>query len=342
METPNVYVDIGSASCWSPGYKKVINQVAKLINYYDGKIVKNNVSEVHFCSDFIGLDIDRLGIQRRERWIMRANKFNTYYDCNKFSGISLAQTEGELEIPDNDGNYIETGIVLGQGDIMLRIYDKVFEIKRNKSKHSLFASVWGKQEYDEQPVTRVEYQLRKKVLKQFRIRTLEDLYSKINSVWQYCTCHWSRYCSGPIDKINRHQDRAEIHEFWQAVQSLDWKSQSPAIRQKTIPQKDEHSLADQMVGCAINIAAINRYPADTVDNIRGAVHFAIEEWFRRKGNEINKKTGRPVLLEKMEKTTNDVWPYGYGEVHGYTQRDIESGFLTEVNEIHFHQSSMEN
>ena len=57
MKTPNILVDIGSASCWSPGYKTVLEYVTKLLRTYGGKVIKNSVSEVHFCIDFIGLPI---------------------------------------------------------------------------------------------------------------------------------------------------------------------------------------------------------------------------------------------------------------------------------------------
>ncbi len=58
MLTPNVWVDIGSASCWSPGYNEVIHFVSKLLNLWNGKIIKNSVSEVHLCTDFIGIDVN--------------------------------------------------------------------------------------------------------------------------------------------------------------------------------------------------------------------------------------------------------------------------------------------
>lgn len=175
-DTPNVWVDIGSASCWCPGYNKAIEYITKMIRIYSGKIYRNSVSEVHLCADFIGQKIEDLGIEQYQKWITRANKFNSYYDRCKFSGISLDQTEGDL------GFAIETGVTIGQGDISLRIYDKVFEIERNGSKKSLFASVWGKNEYNDSPVTRVEFQLRKDVLKQFRIKTLEQLFDKMTGV----------------------------------------------------------------------------------------------------------------------------------------------------------------
>jgi hypothetical protein len=329
METPNVWVDIGSASCWSPGYNTVIEYVTKMIRIYTGKIHKNSVSEVHLCSDFIGLKIESLGIEQYKNWITRANKFHSYYDRFKFSGVSFDQTEGDL------GFATETGVSIGQGDIALRIYDKVFEIERNNCKKSLFASVWGKDEFDESPVTRVEFQLRKTVLKQFRIKTLEQLFQKMNGLWSYCTTDWARYCKEPFDRENRHQDRAKIHEWWKKVQQLQWGTNTIVIRKKPLPLKDKNQLADMMIGCAMNLAAIDLCKFDNTDQITNYLMAEVDTWCRRKSQKIDPKTGLTELQEKMKQKINEVWPYGYCEVHGPTERDAERGSINSYEVLEF-------
>ncbi len=316
MDTPNVWVDIGSASCWAPGYSSIIHHVTELLKIYHGTIRKNTVSEVHICADFIGLEIETLGIEDPEKWITRAEKFNAYSDRRKFTGISLDQTEGDL------GLAVETGIAIGKGDISLRIYDKVYEIKRNNSKRSLFASVWNKDEFDEQPVTRVEYQLRKNVLKQFRVKTLEELFLNINALWSYCTWDWSRYCKHTFDRENRHQDRAIIHEWWMEVHNIDWGHRTYATRKKAIAQKDKQQNIDQMIGCALNVAVIDGCKPHDIDQITTFLMGEVDTWCRKKAKKINPKTGLSELQERMKKKFNEVWPYGYHDVKGTFYQDI--------------------
>ncbi len=313
MNTPNVWVDIGSSSCWAPGYDRVITNVAKLCRLYTGKIIKSSVSEVHLCVDCIGLPIEQLDISTFDKWITRANKFNSYFNRSKFSGISLDQQGGFLQ---------ETGVVIGQGDICLRVYDKVFEILKNGSKKSLFASVWGVNEFDDHPVTRVEYQLRKTVLKQFSIKSLPSLFKKLSSLWSYCTYDWSRLSSSFFDRQNRHQDRAKIHPWWELIHSIDWNTTDICTRKKPLAQKDKTQLRSMMGGCALNLAAINRVDLNDIDQIKECLLNEIEDWVSLISKKKDKETGFTELQQKMQKKMIEVWPYGVSaEVHGPNASD---------------------
>lgn len=328
MDTPNVWVDIGSSSCWSPGYTVVMDHVKDLITLFGGKVCKNGVSEVHLCADFIGCEIAELGIQNFGQWITRATKLHAHHDRTKFSGISFDQAHGKLGISDSKydevGIAVENGISVGLGDIALRIYDKVLEMKRDQAKQSVFASVWGKEEYDNQPVTRVEFQLRRPVLRQLRVNTLEDLFKKSGGVWEYCTFNWSRFCSTVIDKKNRHHDRAKLHPWWLAVQDLvtQWEVYEPVVRKKLLPQKDKHHLMDMAGGCLMNLAAIYRLdPSTDLQYFQNRMISIMDSWMSRKASELNEKTGKSVLEEKAIQKWNEVWPYGLCEVHGHRQED---------------------
>lgn len=331
MDTPNVWVDIGSISCWVPGYNTVINQVCKLIHLFKGKVHKNSVSEVHLCADSIGQDIRDLGLERYNHWITRANKFFSYYDHSQqtFSGITWAQSEGDLgDLSSYVGKVTETGVSIGQGDIMLRVYDKVLEIEKNEAKKSLFGSIWSRlDDQEEVQVTRTEFQLRKTVLKQFRIKTLQDLHKKLNALWQYCVTDWARLCSEPFDRENRHQDRAKIHPWWQQLQALSWSGLDTADRRKCLPTKNKKQLEDMLAGVALNLAAIHGYTGDDHARISIWCQEAIASALDTKAQKLNQKTGKSELQLNMERKVNEVWPYGFGEVHGPTTIDAEEGLI---------------
>ncbi|MDR2548739.1 MAG: hypothetical protein LBD10_00805 [Desulfobulbus sp.] len=329
MDTPNVWVDIGSVSCWAPGYNTVVAQIGNLIRMHGGTIHKNSVSEVHLCADSIGQDIRELGLERYDHWITRANKFFSYYDHSrqKFSGITWNQSEGDLgNLSAYTGVVTETGISVGQGDIMLRVYDKVLEIEKNDAKQSLFASVWHRDDLEGVQVTRTEFQLRKTVLKQFRIKTLQDLYEKLSALWTYCVTDWARLCTEPFDRSNRHQDRAKIHPWWQRLQELQWIGDESASRRKCMPTKNKRQLEDMLVGVALNLAAIHGYTGNSHDRISIWCQEAIASALDTKAKKIDKDTGKSELQARMEQKVNEVWPYGFGEVHGPNAIDAERGY----------------
>lgn len=310
--TPNIWVDIGSQSCWSPGYVSIIKEVKALVAALGGHIVKDVVSEVHLCADFIGLDIEELPIDRPDHWITRANRFHCYQDRTRLSGVSIAQTMGELP-PGNSDSLIlrETGISFGTGDIMLRIYDKALELKRSASKQSVFASVWQQENYDDKPVTRVEYQLRRDVLRQLHVDTLSDLKKKRAGVWQYCTHEWTRFALDPVDRKNRHQDRAALHPWWREVQRADFKAPLVELsRIKVQASKDIGVLVDMIAGCTLTLGAIlDRKPYELEEVIafgQGYLESRLRRMFKEKT-----AAGKNLFIHKMRRRWADVWPMGY-------------------------------
>ena len=74
----------------------------------------------------------------------------------------------------------------------------------------------------------------------------------------------------------------------------------------------------------MNVAAILGCSPDNVAQITSALTREIEEWCLLKARKIDPKTGTNELQEKMKQKINEVWPYGYCEVHGYTQHDMDT------------------
>lgn len=304
IKTPNVWVDIGSESCWSPGWRHVLEDVKYLFETLGGRIWKTSVSEVHFCADFVGLDIEELPIDRWDHWVTRANYRNAYSNHHGLLGVTLAQDDGALL-----GEEM-TGIVFGRGDIMLRIYDKTAELSRSPAKQGVFASVWNLANYDDQPTTRVEYQLRRPVLMQMKIDTLADLEEKRNAAWLYCTTKWTRLCSRPVDR-NHNQFRIVLHPWWEAVARADISREcEPLARERLRASKDISTLVEQSCGCLLSVGTIlDQGPED----LEGVIHYAkrlIEGKFRQMW-ENKDKQGRREFQVKMAKRHSEIWPMGF-------------------------------
>ena len=112
-----------------------------------------------------------------------------------------------------DGDLLETFYVGKKSSpIQLRIYDKEKEIKK-KGTEERWLLLWSVD--DSQDVWRIEFQIRRQILKQYWIYTIDDIRDKKADLWKYVTGEWlSLRC---LD--NENQARRTIHEFWKKVQS---------------------------------------------------------------------------------------------------------------------------
>lgn len=125
------------------------------------------------------------------------------------------------------GRHYET-FQLGKNNLV-RIYDKYRELKARPQK-MWETHLWGEHK-DCKTVTRVEFQLRRELLKQLGINTLDDLQSRIGEIWAYLTQMWFR-----LDT-----------PWWAAVQSA---FKAPKAAERIRPNKDgsKKSAMAQFVG----------------------------------------------------------------------------------------------
>src|ERR1035441_6770631 len=119
-------------------------------------------------------------------------------DCFKSKSVKDSKHRG--------GRKDQTFTFGGGGDIMLRVYDKVAEIKQ-KSDKVWFYTLWGQDEN----VWRIEWQVRKEVLKDLDIVTFDDLQEQIGDLLRYlATDHTS--LRKPTDDSN--SSRWPLHPLW--------------------------------------------------------------------------------------------------------------------------------
>ena len=152
---------------------------------------------------------------------------------------------------------------------MLRIYDKSLELKRNKTKQRFFYDLWNCPKRTN--VTRVEFQLRRVVLKDFKIpvNTVAELSQNLDSLWQYLTQDWARFAANKVDRKNKNHKQAPISDFWKMVQDVVFTSRSPKNTRciKKNLHKNLNALKDQARGCILNFAAAAGHDVDDFDGI---------------------------------------------------------------------------
>jgi len=253
---PTVRLEIGSLSAQANCFT-IYEQVVFFLESHGAKIVKEHISEVHLAADFIGLDIKKLYVESRDNWIARSTTFSVFFKHWKLTGVSI-----------------------GKGDLMMRIYDKVLELGHAGHKQEVFAELWGVEKYNDLPVTRVEYQLRRATLRQFSgevgtINTVKDLLFALKSLWNYCTQDWSRFTETIVNR-NHNQSKAKISEFWEAVQSVVWTGVHEFQRGKVIAHKDIDALRKQARGILMSICAAFGMDSGDIKTITDVAHVIIE------------------------------------------------------------------
>ena len=99
----------------------------------------------------------------------------------------------------------------GTGDVVLRVYDKVAEIAQQSGK-TWFFKFWGCKEH----VWRIEYQVRKAILRRFGVRTFADLEERQGDVLRYLAGEHDTL-RVPNDDGNR--SRWPLHPLWLDLQA---------------------------------------------------------------------------------------------------------------------------
>jgi len=282
---PNCRLEIGSLSCWSPGFYSIYNKVRTFLSLHGGEVVKERVSEVHLTADFIGTDIKTTDVENRGHWIALAR------DDGDHDGLKVTKREPdpeELEFDRRFTNRRFSGLNIGSGDMMLRIYDKVTELKRKRAtnKQEVFSEIWGTKTFDEQPVTRIEYQIRRPRLREFsdregnQINTVFGLVNALKSLWAYLTTEWTRHTEGPVNR-NHNQTKSKVSEFWQKVQAVVWTGVFGYVRTHPVKHRDIEMLRKQARGILMTVCASLEVEPNDIDKIVYLCKEVIEEDLHR-------------------------------------------------------------
>ena len=290
QKIPNCRLEIGSLSCWSPGFYSIYNKVKAFLALRGGEIMKEIVSEVHLAADFIGTDIKTTDLDNRSHWIALARK-DSVYDGLKLRKSNVPGQESEPDEVAFDSHYTNrkfSGLNIGSGDMMLRIYDKVTELKRKRAtnKQEVFAEIWGVNAYDEHPVTRIEYQIRRPRLREFsdtegnQINTVFDLVNALKSLWAYLTTEWTRHTDSPVNR-NHNQSKARVSEFWKMVQAVVWTGVFGFVRNHPVKHKDTEMLRKQARGILMSVCASFEIEPNDIDKIVYLCQEMIEEDLHR-------------------------------------------------------------
>ena len=188
--SPNIYISFTSEALhWELSEIELIELVTHDIESFGGHVTEHKISRCDLYADFRipgGLNLEFLkshmvGKAKHTSHFMNGDLLETFYVGQKSSPIQL------------------------------RIYDKEKEIKK-KGNEERWLLIWFVD--DPKDVWRIEFQIRRTILKQYQIDSINDLRNKKADLWKYVTGEWfSLRC---LD--NENQARRSIHQFWKKVQ----------------------------------------------------------------------------------------------------------------------------
>ncbi len=177
---PNFFVTYRSQSLWRDGafslHKKFLQWVSSIgyIHYQ-----RESLSRVDFSFDYNLPSMD----------------FNLDDFVSYSSKDSQHRQDGKVQT-----------FTLGKGDIVLRVYDKVAEIKQQSDKVWFFL-LWEQSEN----VWRIEWQVRKTILKQYGIVTFDDLKDKEGDLLRFLG---SEHDTLRVPNNDSNPSRWPLHPLW--------------------------------------------------------------------------------------------------------------------------------
>lgn len=241
-----VFVRFMSSYIWSYGAQKALEHFMSWFECFGVKPIRNRLSRADICADtdqfsFIQNDVKGVITRAKSKTDHFVNE--EYTTGRKFSGFTI-----------------------GRGNPLLaRVYDKTLEIK--KSGKIWFYEIWNKNGWkDNKVVWRVEFQLRREVLKELSIDTLERLFENVDKLWSYLTVDWMTIRQPSKDNVSRWK----LKRKWKLIQLANLDYQPTSLIREVIKTGNLKQLMDQAAGIMMSVASITDHDSiqDTSDVIK--------------------------------------------------------------------------
>ena len=217
FNNPNFFVTFRSQALWRESafelHDKFIDW-AKSVGYEP--LGSESLSRIDYCFDYNLCEID----------------FNEDCFVSRSSKDSKHREDGKVQT-----------LTFGKGDVVLRVYDKVAEIKQQSDK-AWFYELWGGLIED---VWRIEWQVRKEILRDHGIKTFNDLYNRLGDLLKYLSEEHDTLRQ-PNGDSNR--SRWPLHPLWRDLQERVTFINQEETRE---PYNKEVVLDERMMRIAISV-----------------------------------------------------------------------------------------
>ncbi|MFG0262505.1 MAG: hypothetical protein ACF788_08960 [Novipirellula sp. JB048] len=228
---PSVMAELRSETLWTHGPHGAVARLRTIIGGLGGQIVHERASRVDPCVDVL-VPASLWRAQLLDHIVTRAAHAAPFFRNKRLTGLQI-----------------------GKGTIMCRMYDKPLEIVQQSSKFWMW-DVWGVESIDkDHRIIRVEFQLKRQAIKDLGIDTFADLMENMPGLWAYCTSRWLRM----VNDASHHHTMQQALPWWSVVRGggSAVMEAHPLIRAKAI-RADEAALARALIGYLSSWAAVRR------------------------------------------------------------------------------------
>lgn len=292
------------------------------IAFMDKEMKSNSPIYVHLYAEYLWSYEINEGIKNFLDW------FNNFSDCSfttRLSRIDPCFDSDEISFKQSDvkgvvtrsrlkqDHFVKSEFKVGRtfsgftfgggGPLLSRIYNKSLEIK---TKGKLwFRDIWlENNKKPENEVWRVEFQIRRKVLKEFSVYSIQDFLDKEAEIWAYLTQIWFTIRKPSPDSNG---SRWKLLQKWKKVQ-LAGKNvlPSPAIRE-VIKQATNEQLLNQAKGLMVTIAALNDHK--TIEETANVLKSWLEVNLLKKNTTFDYETNirkKKYLIVTHSEDSNDL------------------------------------
>lgn len=226
FNNPSFFVTFRSQALWSVSAWALHDRFLGWANGLGLVLVQTeSLSRVDFCFDYHLPDVDF----DEDSFVSRSTKDSQHRSRGKVQTFTL-----------------------GKGDVVLRVYDKVAEI-REQSEKVWFYELWGQNS----DVWRIEWQVRKPILKRFGVRTFEDLRAQMGDVLRYLALEHDTLRE-PQGDSNR--SRWPLHPLWQdlaaRVEGMQGLGVYKVIPEEAVLREKVARLSTSVYGYCKQLAAL--------------------------------------------------------------------------------------
>ncbi len=211
---PLAYVQISSEFLSAHSVLEAVAILSPLIAQLGAVRGEARVSRVDLFADFIAYwDVQAL---EPEAWITYAKVKRKYHENNRASSWDFGMG----------------------GMVSARLYDKTLEI--GKSQKDYLKGLWAAAGWKDETVWRLEFELKRQVLKEMSVSSVPELVQNLPGLWKYGTEKWLRLALP--DPRDSNQSRWPTHPVWSALAGVSWEGyESPLLtraRKERVPSDE--------------------------------------------------------------------------------------------------------
>lgn len=199
---PMAYVKVSAEYLAHKGPRPVLEELLALLADLGELKGTNLVSRVDLAADFVS-DF-AMDSWDRSAWVTRASEIQAHSKDQHFTGWSIGMG----------------------GVIAARLYDKTREIIQSGKDWAMLLWLpagWKSGE----TVWRLEFEIKREVLKQMGLSDLASVLANLGSLWRYASKEWLRLTVPNLDDATR--SRWPTHPLWESLASVDWQSPSNVL-----------------------------------------------------------------------------------------------------------------